>query len=113
MDLENLREFTNLFCAALAVCLALQMIPPSGESDTFYHFVDNTQLNGDGQALSRLGYANQYNGSYYVYIDANLPQIIKTIAIRHENCHVRQFKNKINATYDEREVECYLGMWLP
>jgi len=106
----------GIWAIMLLVELAIQVVAPPLESGTEYRFVDASTLRMAvaSSSQSPCGTATFISdGNYLVEIDERLPEIGRNFILRHENCHVQQYKRKANMTSEEREIECYIRMWLP
>lgn len=54
------------------------------------------------------GGAGRYNGTYFILIDANLPSWFEPYVLKHELCHVQQYRENRPPS----EEECYIRMFL-
>lgn len=101
----------------IVIILAFACIAPLPESNTNYVFVENKDIpkHPNSVWMGTAGCAQIIDGGYLVTIDRALPPVVANLVIRHENCHVQQYKSGRwrNMTSDEREMECYARMWLP
>jgi hypothetical protein len=99
----------------IMIMLASGCIVPLPESNTNYVFVESKDIpvNPNNSWMGTTGCAQIIDGGYLVTIDRDLPQVAANLVIRHENCHVQQYKSGRKMTSEERELECYAKMWLP
>jgi hypothetical protein len=80
------------------------------EEDTTYIFTH--PLIDAGQRTGANGLAWQENGMSFVMIDDTLPFLAKLSVLKHENCHVQQFR-RTDIRGEALEPECEWRMWLP
>jgi hypothetical protein len=99
---------------AVVLLLSLFTMPaPVRESGTEYTFVDG-EISTSGANMFSIGGALGQSccmgntDGYTVKIDRNLPEGLQNSVMRHENCHIRQYKRDDTRSINEREYECYL-----
>jgi len=99
----------------IVILLAFACLPASVESNTAYNYVENKDvpINSNNVGFLAWGSAARIDGGYVVTVDRDIPPVMKNIIVKHENCHVQQYKRKANMMSEEREIECYIRMWLP
>jgi hypothetical protein len=101
--------------ATALMIMAVLYLPPSQEDNTFYIFTTSDRINAiTGLNWGAIGCAYPSGSDYIVMIDQNAPAILQHQIIKHENCHVRQFK-ELEDMSDQLVVEgeCYLTSILP
>lgn len=119
LNSEDVPKLVNVVILTEAIVIgtliAFACIPALPESDTIYKYMEskNIPANLNKAGFLALGSAQKIEGKYLVIIDDTLSPTMKNLILKHENCHVQQYKSKRNMTSDEREFECYIRMWLP
>jgi hypothetical protein len=121
IEKNELPGFVSFMMGVWAIVIGIMLVSgcivPLPESNTNYVFVESKDIprNPNNSWMGVSGCAQTINGTYFVTIDRDLPPVLANLVIRHENCHVQQYKSGRgrNMTSEEREMACYTRMWLP
>jgi hypothetical protein len=97
--------------SAIALLAILTAPAPPRLPDTDYYFLNMSEIS----RLSGINFngflgAAAYKsvaGRYTVLVPSEMPSGLQNFAIRHENCHIEQYRASQNGS----EVECYIRMW--
>ena len=80
------------------------------EKNTYYQFMNgNAEITKMTGVKTAGGCATKTPDGYYVAIDSSLPMPRQNKILKHENCHVRQYRE--NRTVNE--MECDIWSMLP
>ena len=108
-------RFLNYLAGTVSIFLMLEMlcmaVPPVAEERAFYSFIPAKQIGVvTGQNSGTMGCVqNRDRGSWYAVSIAVESPLLKNSVVKHENCHIRQYKEE----REPNELECYARMFLP